>query len=545
MTQIKIDCNSNTDYIQLLKEIAQTYKDKKDITITFEKGIYNFYDLNAVEDFTNLMSSKLDYDTHWGKGNIGFNKAIVFEQIEGLTISGNDSKFIFDGLISPFTFKNCNHTAIEGISIDWTRPPFTIATVESVDGNTTKVEVHKDFPMSGGEPIWALMDYDSIEQRFGKIWKFRNMSTIRRVNEKYFEFDAVLQEPLKKGSKVVLRHVGNYRPCIHIFECNDTYINNINIYNNPGMGIVAHYSKNIRIRNLKVMPKKDHIMSTTTDATHFINCEGLLDFENCYFEGMGDDAINVHGFYNYITKIIDDYRVEVTILNENGTQDQIFDIPKTGDEVEFSKVCDLKPFAENNKVVDFKVDNSNWTAILKFKNPISPDIKIGDLLTKTNDVASLRFVNCRVKSIRARACLIQTRNVLIENCFFENCTGTAVHIDTATFWWESVRCKNIAIRNNVMKGCGYGDGTYLNACGVAVLTESEKDAVSVHENIIIENNTIIGNSKNVAIAVKNTDDCFIRNNFIRDCEKAIVVESSTNIEVENNDIQNQKIIFNR
>lgn len=545
MKTINIACNSTTDYILLLREITNENRGIKDLTLEFEKGTYTFKDKKAIEDFNLLMSNKLDYDTHWGKGKIGYNKAIVFENIENLNIIGHDSSFIFSGLISPFTFIECKNTTIENISINWERAPFSIGSVVSINNETIKVKGHKDFPIQGGEPIWALMDYDPNKKRFGEVWKFRNMSTIRKIDNDYFEFDASLNMELEVGFQLVLRHVGNYRPCIHLLECENTNINNVNIYTNPGMGIVGHYSKNININNLKVLPFNNHLMSTTTDATHFINCEGIINFENCYFEGMGDDAINVHGFYNSITKIIDSHTLEVTILNENGTQDQIFDIPKTGDTVEFSKVFDLKPFANKNVIDDYVVDSMNWKAILKFKDPIDKKIKVGDLLTKDNDVAKLNFVNCHVKAIRARPCLIQTRNVLIDNCFFENCTGTAIHINTATFWWESVRCKNVKITNNLIKDCGYGDGTYLETCGIAILTESQGDAVGIHENIVIENNKIYGNFKTNAITVKNTDKCLIQNNLVQDCINAVVISSSDNIVVKNNDFGNQGISFKR
>jgi hypothetical protein len=35
-------------------------------------------------------------------------------------------------------------------------------------------------------------------------------------------------------------------------------------------------------------------MSTTADGSHFNNVRGLITIKNSYYEGMGDDAINIH-----------------------------------------------------------------------------------------------------------------------------------------------------------------------------------------------------------------------------------------------------------
>ncbi|GKX29285.1 hypothetical protein SH1V18_17650 [Vallitalea longa] len=545
MNNFYIDLKMTDDdkFLDKLRNISDEIKGKKDISITFEKGTYELKDDNAIKEFQQLMEGTLDYDTHWGKYGFPYNIGVLFENVDNLVIDGRGSTLMMHGLISPFTFKKCKNVVFKNIIIDWDRPPFSVGEIKSISGDEITVNIFDDFPVKGKEPVWALMDYDPFNRHFGLIWKFRNMSQFELIEPGVIKFNASVAKDLTIGNYLVLRHVGNYRPCIHILESENLYFDSITLYNNPGMGVVGHYSKTITFRNLQVKPKDNRIMSTTTDATHFINCEGLLDFENCYFEGMGDDAINVHGFYNYITEILDEHTVEVTILNENGTQDQVFDVPRKGDTVEFSKVSDLKPF-ESNTVSEVTVDDENWKATITFTDSIDENIVVGDLLTKSNDVAALRFVKCHVNNIRARACLIQTRNVVIEDCLIENCTGTGIHVDTATGWWESISCENVVLRNNTIKDCGYGDGTYNNTSGIVVITECEENAVGVHKNIIIENNNIYGN-ENTGITLSCTDGSKIFNNIIRNCDIALEIMSCDNIELYNNSIGNQKIIFRR
>lgn len=518
---------------------------EKDVMIKFEKGTYHFIDEKAVADFKELMAGNLDYDTHWGKPQIPYNKGITIEECDNITLDFNGSTLIMSGLIQAMLLHRSKNITIKNLSIDWLRSPFSIGEVIECEGNKVTVKIFDDFPIKGGEPVWAIMDYDPIVKHLGKVYKFRNMTPLKLIEKQKVEFSGNFTMKPIVGSYLVIRHVGNYRPCIQLLECENICFQNVTIHNNPGMGIVGHYTKNIRFRNFQVKPKEGHIMSTTTDATHFITCSGLIDFEDCYFEGMGDDAINVHSFYQSIIEISEDRKtVTSTILNPNGTQDMIFDAPAKGDLVEFSKSNNLLCFSENI-IVCSEIDSEAWRAKITFENPLSSTIQCGDIFTKISDCAKLRFVNCTVRDIRARAALIQTRGCIIENCKFSYCTGTGIHIDTATGWWESTSTRDIVIRNNIIQACGYGDGTYNSTCGIAVLTECEDSAVGVHKNLVIENNQIDGNGESTGIYISSAEAVKIYGNTINNCTTAIEVDDSTDIQIyENNMNQQAKIVFN-
>ena len=63
-----------------------------------------------------------------------------------------------------------------------------------------------------------------------------------------------------------------------------------------------------------VLPKHtQRVISTTADATHFVNCKGDILIENCRFENMLDDGTNVHGTYVEVDEVIDDYTVRVSL----------------------------------------------------------------------------------------------------------------------------------------------------------------------------------------------------------------------------------------
>lgn len=61
------------------------------------------------------------------------------------------------------------------------------------------------------------------------------------------------------------------------------------------MGLIVERTENITLNQLIVSSDDDRLVSTRADATHFIGCKGTIRAENCRFEHMLDDGINVHG----------------------------------------------------------------------------------------------------------------------------------------------------------------------------------------------------------------------------------------------------------
>lgn len=523
------------DSLQEIRKIAEAIRGCHDVAIHFTGTEYHWTDPDAVADFNRLMCGTLNYDTHWGRPDLPFNKGIVFENVNGLHISGSNTTLLLAGLIAPFTFRNCSNVHMENIAIRWERPPFTPFHIVKVEGKRIFLNIFDGFQIFGGEPIWAIMEYDTVRNRIGAPWKFRVNDVLHLESDDtiWFETDTC-DGNLQAGNNLIVRHIGNYRPIIHLYGGRNFRFSNMTLYSGPGMGLVAHLTEDVTLRNFNVRPWKNLMMSTNTDATHFISCAGTIDVEDCYFEGMGDDAINVHGFYNTITAIPDSCTAEVTICNPNGTQDMIFDAPAAGDCVEFSHHDILLPFA-SGKVRDVNIDEAKWSATLHFDGPIPDQVQPGDLLTDCSRVAAMRFVRCHINSIRARAALIQTRNALIENCLIENCTGTGIHVDTATGWYEAIGTRDVVIRNNIIRNCGYGDATYCQTAGIAVTTECPENALGVHKRLEIVGNDIECGGKN-GIFVSCCKEVSICSNKIKNCPSAILFECSDQLCVRDNEI---------
>ena len=100
---------------------------------------------------------------------------------------------------------------------------------------------------------------------------------------------------------------------IHLFQNKNVLLENINIYHAGGMGLIAERTENISLSNFNVVlpPSSERMVTTTADATHFVNCKGLISIDKCHFENMLDDASNFHGIYTKVEDLVNNNTIGV------------------------------------------------------------------------------------------------------------------------------------------------------------------------------------------------------------------------------------------
>ena len=112
-------------------------------------------------------------------------------------------------------------------------------------------------------------------------------------------------------------------------------LENITLHYTEGMGVLAQLCRNVSLDGIKVcFENKDssRYITTLVDATHFSHCRGQIVSKNGFYENMGDDAINVHGIYLKVEKVVDQHTVVGRFMYE---QTWGFDWGFPGDEIQF------------------------------------------------------------------------------------------------------------------------------------------------------------------------------------------------------------------
>jgi hypothetical protein len=216
-----------------------------------------------------------------------------------------------------------------------------------------------------------------------------------------------------------------------------------------------------------------------------------------------------------------------------GTHAMVLDFPDVGDTMELV----LKKSLE-------VIDTYTVTKVDTFQREWKTNISLNKALpTNTDDyyliditrLPRLEFVNSFVGSHLARAVLVKTRNVLIENNTMRESTGTAIHIGAEGDWREGAGSANVAIRNNRIIRCGRGDGTNDKACAIAVNVKAPDIKVpGIHKNIVIEGNLIEGEDAEYGISVSGAENVLICNNAFNGCKTPVIIRYSKNVKIENN-----------
>lgn len=500
-------------------------------TLVLPAGIYDIIDEDAIQLMNDIMN--------WKMGNnpqdvvytpyFKYSKGLDFGGIKNLTIKANGATLLCSGWMEPVSLEYCEDITIEGLTIDYLTIPHSEGKVVKVERKYMDVELSDTTWLSDKMLITRIMFWDLKKDRLLGNSRYHPFKT-KKLNENTIRIYTKTKTEML-GTIALMNHMFHFRPAILINEAKNTSLKNITIHSQPGMGIVGHRSHNVLMEGLKVVPAEGRYQSTNTDATHFTSCTGTIRFDACEFKGQGDDATNIHGYYHSITKDLGENSYEVKLNDRHCTHACVLDFPDVGNTIELVNRKTLE-VVDSLTVLQLDTFPKEWRSEVKLSASIPRDIKDYYLIDVTR-MPGLEFVNCKVESHLARAVLVKTRNVLIENNSFYGGTGTAIHIGAEGDWHEGAGSHNVIIRNNKMIACGRGDGTNDGACGIAVNVKAPDNTVAgIHKNILIEQNTIVGENSYTGISIQGADNVKLINNKVSGCSKAVDVKHSTNVKIQ-------------
>lgn len=496
-------------------------------------GTYKIREAKAVQLMQDIMSFKMGknpqdvvYTPYYP-----YTKGIELRNIHGLEIDAQGAVFLVEGWMEPLSIQGCSGITITGLTIDYKTPPHSEGLVTAAGSDYFDVKFERGMPVTDNFLMTRIMFWDP-----GKGRLLGNTVYFPQKNERLDSNTVRVRGSHPQdivGTVALANHTMHFRPAILILESIQTVLNQVTIHAQPGMGIVGHRCNGILMKGLRVVPRPGSFQSTNTDATHFTSCKGTIRFEGCMFEGQGDDATNVHGYYQVIKEKVSEKTYDIQMEKAWGTHAMVLDYPDKGDHLELVSKRTLEVVGIY-KVVKTDTFRQAWKARVRLDRTVAGNIEDYYLINVTR-LPRLEFVNSTVHSHLARAVLVKTRNVLIENCVFRETTGTAIHIGAEGDWREGAGSQNVVIRNNRILRCGSGDAVQDNACAIAINVKApDISATEIHTNIVIEGNLIEGENTNYGISVSGATEVFIRNNIFSNCSKPWNIKYAGRIVFENN-----------
>ncbi|CAN5661512.1 hypothetical protein BH10BAC2_BH10BAC2_01840 [soil metagenome] len=297
--------------VKAVQQALKLCKTKERVVLVFEKGRYDFWPQYSVE--------KVYYESNTTAVNPK-HCPIWISDFKELTIDANGADFIYHDREQPFTIDHSQNITIKNVNIDWDVPLTAQATV--IDTATNHVDIKIDeavypFIIKEGKIIftgegwksnwwgmWGTMEFEPATGLIapgtgdnGVFGSAPEQYTATQLANGVVRIQNTFTRKPAIGNILVMRHSERDHAGIFIADSKNIQLQNINLYQTAGLGILAQYSENLFYNNIKVVPNKQkgRYFSGHDDGCHFSNCKGQIVVDNCAFEGLMDDPINVHG----------------------------------------------------------------------------------------------------------------------------------------------------------------------------------------------------------------------------------------------------------
>ena len=474
--------------------------------ITFPPGRYEFHPDRAHEQY--LFISNNDEGL----------KRIVFpiNGLDGIEIDGGGSTFIFHGFTMPFLVEESKDITLANFTIDYARPFHSEGKVLAITEDQVDLEIDaQEYPfdvrngvlvftngqrhhgpattVTSGEvlyPYGSLLAFDPVkkETAFMARDRYRVGEGIAatRLGPKRVRLH-INNVSATVGDVLVFSPKGREVPGIVITDSSNVTLTGVTLHHSGGMGIIAQRSADIVVHDCKVTPPPGgaRIISTTADATHFVNCTGKIELVNCLFEQQKDDATNVHGLYAKIIEIHAPNRFEVALVHP---QQAGIDFINPGTRLELNQGPSL---VELGHVTVKSAQRLNkQRTIVEIEGTLPDTVAVGDSVADADaNTAEVLIKNCIMRGNRARGILLGSRGpMVIEGNTFHTPGAAILFEGDSRFWFEQAGVRDVIIRNNTFDNCNFGvwgNGTIAVGSGI----EDEHKSISrYNRNIRIENN---------------------------------------------------------
>ena len=505
--------------VALRKLITKARAHAGSCLITLEKGEYHFYPKSS-KDMSVYISNHDQQDMQ--------AVAIPIVDVKKLFIlDGQGSTFVFHDNTMPFLIMDSRDTIIENIHITHHQPWCIEGTIVSNHSNETILEIPSKVH------AWQLKDghfeinSDGTSRRVnhaiayksnGRIAALGNIGDIpwssaaTKVDKNSVKFNSDTRElGLSAGDVLVLRNYARPRPAMLAYRSKNIQLNNVFFHDSQGMAFLAQRCDDISITGGGCLRSDKRMHTSSADATHFSNCRGHIRVLHATYEGMMDDAINVHSTALQIDEIISPTQF---LCSYKHPQAVGFEVLLAGERLQFIKAKTMEHVPQS--VLAQHVEKLSETQLrVTLNEPLPAGVSVGDAWENADWYPSVHFHHNTVRYNRARGALFNTpRPVLIEDNHFYYCSGSAILLaGDAQGWYETGRCLDMLIRrnrfdHNLTSSYQFCEGIISI---IPQISKHSPDETPYHQNIVIEDNIFTTHAVPLLYA-ESSKNIFFRNN---------------------------------
>lgn len=248
---------------------------------------------------------------------------------------------------------------------------------------------------------------------------------------------------LHPGMNGTILHTKYGLSCFLFRNCTNVTVDSIHIQDFGGMGyVVLPRCRDFTFRNLRFAPVNRQFTpySCTVDAIHITGIGGKLVLEDCFFDGIGDDTLNVH--------------VPVLRIKSIGpdTMELFLDKPNALFPKRWGCAGDILAVFDGDtleKKAEIRIGSIRENAIA-WSSSESAEIRAGDYVINTFFCPAVVIRRCVVDNSRSRFCIESAeRAEIYENRFSMGPSKPPVYISSAfRHWGEAGIVENVSIHDN-------------------------------------------------------------------------------------------------
>jgi len=515
--------------------LASIPKDDEEKVIEFESGEYLIDAQNLKKQMLYITNTVGDAE-FLNNETPHLNRApLCFENLKNVTVEGNGARFVIHGKSTNVVISECENIKLQNLIITAENPEMHELKVINKGVFFVDFEIDKQskYIKEKGKFYFVGHDYkrtftdkaktswwngyfpaDRPEMCKREKHPLRDAFKIKEIAEHKIRIYCISAPKFRVGDKYYLFDVRRQYAGIFVSDSKNVTIENVKQHFNYSLAFVAQNTENITIDRVRFAPENGKVMCSVADFLQICMCRGKVLVKDSYFDGAGDDCLNVHGFHFKIIKK-EDNRIIVRFMHP---QSHGFNPFNVNDEITF---INSKTLLEKGKAKVQKAELVNEYDIeITIDN--SADAVIGEFVENITACPEVTFINNTVTRIITRGLLLTTRGkTLVENNYFKSTTMSGILLsDDADNWFESGMCLDMTIKNNTFDWCGEN--------GILIKPENTIHAGAVHKNISIIGNTIKKCEK-ACFNIKSTDNVLIKDNVIETAPSLLETENVTNL----------------
>lgn len=460
------------------------------------------------------------------------NSAFVICKGSQITISGQGDDTVIvstNPQASVFWLEESSEIMIRDLRIDYDPLPFTQGEIVEVNVQANTFDLKIDEGFDGLNNKWFLetneafckwgmifepsgkhLKTDSPDHTFIESWNCVGDNVWRLKPQLKYQKNL---DYMVKGDRFVQLARGIGIPAIMVNGCSACTVENVTVNASPCEAIVLTNCDDFTARNLRVKRpgNSNRLISTDSDGIH---CKGNYAgplIENCYFEGMADDTINIYSPPLTIESITSEKVVTINSANQLRKKDQLQVYDFINGRI-YSEPTIVNIISSNDQKHLVELDRAVFG-----KGGLSKSFESIRVYNLSNSGRGYVIRNNLIEAHRRHGILLRTGNGIVESNTINAVAGLGIVVENAPGWPEGPLAENIVIKGNTIKHVGYSKGYCGPEKGGAITIQGLKlgglAEGYVQRKILIEGNHII-NPIGPAIYIGSAEDVTIKENVI-------------------------------